>query len=78
MADKPDAYRANKRCYCTLAGPTRRLLDLLADKGTHGPDRAAVMGFLVMRGIQLAIQDGYLCQDDVTPPPAANIPSTGG
>lgn len=55
-----DPYNANKRCYCTLAGPTRRLLDLLAEKGTHGPDRPSVMSFLIMTGIQRAMEDGYL------------------
>ena len=60
MADTPDTYASNKRCYCTLSGPTRRMLDDLASKGTHGPDRPDVMGFLIMTGLQRAIQDGYL------------------
>lgn len=60
MTKKPDAYEKNERCYCTLAGPTRRLLDTLATKGTHGPDRPDVMSFLIIRGIQQAIEAGYL------------------
>jgi hypothetical protein len=63
MAEAADTYDKNKRCYCTLAGPTRQLLDALALKGTHGPDRPSVMSFLIMTGIQKAMEDGYLPKD---------------
>jgi hypothetical protein len=59
-AKKADPYDKNERCYCTLAGPTRRLIDTLATKGTHGPERPDVMSFLIMTGIQQAIEKGYL------------------
>jgi hypothetical protein len=75
--EKPDPYDSNKRCYCTLAGPTRRLLDILATTGSHGGDRPDVMTFLILRGIQNAFETGYL-PDRLRQPPAANTPSTGG
>jgi hypothetical protein len=50
----------NNRCYCTLPPPTQRHLEKLAQLGTHGTDRSSVMTFLIMQGIQAAIEKGYI------------------
>jgi hypothetical protein len=70
---KPDPYDKNERCYCTLAGPTRRLLDILARKGTHGPERPDVMSHLIMAGLQVAIEKGYL-PEGLAPPAPPGVP----
>jgi hypothetical protein len=39
-------------------------LERLAKLGTHGADRASVMTFLIMQGIQLAIEKNYIPAKD--------------
>lgn len=64
----------------TFALPTLRFIDVLATKGTHGDTVNDVIRSLVEEGIRKAIADHILSPNDgqVTPPPAASSPSTGG
>ena len=64
MAAETKSKKENNRCYCTLMPPTQRHLEKLAKLGTHGTDRAGVMTFLIMQGIQQAIEKSYISATD--------------